>query len=389
MNKNKIKIAIMAISSIMMVPMALSPILAAVAKAFPTAPIATVQMIAVLPGLVSLPFSLVTGRLATVVAKKTILLCAMTIILFGGLMPLFFHGGLGLLLAASAVLGMGQGFLTPICVALIADHFAGHERSHLMGIQSAVINGGGMVMVILSGLLARIDWSYAYSVFLLIIPALIVVAILMPTGPVSRPVMGGGFGLSRTVAYISAVALCFGILFTTYNNNVALYLDAAHLGDTSSAGLATSLFTAAGIVTGLSFGRLFRAIQRFAIPLAGGLAALGLLLAFIGGSLPVVFVGGILVGSGFSIMMPLGTFLATQASAAEASALAVAVFTASVSVGSFVSPFMVNGLASLIGPGDERGRFLVAALGLLALCALTLGKEVRSRRQVAALQLPE
>ena len=386
MSKTKIKVAIMAISSIMMITMAITPILAAVARTFPSAPIATVQMVAVLPGLISLPFSLLAGRLATVIAKKTIVLCAMGIILLGGLIPLFFHSSLGVLMAASMVIGLGQGFLTPTSVALVADHFGGPERSSLMGIQSAVINGGGMVMVILSGVLARIVWPYAYSVFLLVVPALIVVAILMPVSPVSRPAVGRGFGLSRTMAYLSSVALCFGVLYTAYNTNVALYLDAAHLGDTTSAGLATSLFTAAGIVTGLSFGRLFSLFRRFAIPLATGLAATGLLLAFVGGSLPVVFAAGILVGCGFSIMMPLGTFLATQASAAEAAALAIAIFTASVSTGAFVSPFIVNSLATLAGRGDERGRFLVAALGLLALTAFTFSKELRARLQLGQLQ---
>jgi len=59
---NKIKAGILIASSIMMSATALSPILAEVARAFPTTPVTTVQMIVVLPGLTSIPFSLLAGR---------------------------------------------------------------------------------------------------------------------------------------------------------------------------------------------------------------------------------------------------------------------------------------------------------------------------------------
>ena len=384
---NKIKIAIMAASSIMLVTLAASPILAEVARAFPDAPTSKIQMLVVLPGLIAVPFSLLAGRIATLIPKKTIVLFAMMVMMLGGLIPFPFHGSLTPLLIASAVIGVGLGFIIPISSALISDTFEGQQRGALMGLQSAVINAGGMITVILAGLLARIYWLYAYLVFLLILPAIIVVAVLLPEGVVVKQPGGSGFKLNHTLVYLSLVAFTFGLLYTTYSTNVAMYLDSTHLGDATSAGIATSLLTGAGIAAGLLFGRIFRVFKSFTLPAAIGLTAAGLFLTFMGSSLPVVLAGGFLSGYGFSTVMPFGVFQATQAVPPAASAFAIAIFTASVSTGGFASPIVVNGLASLSGNSSEKTRFLMAAVGLLALFAITMIKELFARGQAAQPQV--
>ena len=384
---NKIKIAIMAASSIMLVTLAASPILAEVARAFPDAPTSKIQMLVVLPGLIAVPFSLLAGRIATLIPKKTIVLFAMMVMMLGGLIPFLFHGSLTPLLIASAVIGVGLGFIIPISSALISDTFEGQQRGALMGLQSAVINAGGMITVILAGLLARIYWLYAYLVFLLILPAIIVVAVLLPEGVVVKQPGGSGFKLNHTLVYLSLVAFTFGLLYTTYSTNVAMYLDSTHLGDATSAGIATSLLTGAGIAAGLLFGRIFRVFKSFTLPAAIGLTAAGLFLTFMGSSLPVVLAGGFLSGYGFSTVMPFGVFQATQAVPPAASAFAIAIFTASVSTGGFASPIVVNGLASLSGNSSEKTRFLMAAVGLLALFAITMIKELFARGQAAQPQV--
>ena len=384
---NKIKIAIMAASSIMLVTLAASPILAEVARAFPDAPTSKIQMLVVLPGLIAVPFSLLAGRIATLIPKKTIVLFAMMVMMLGGLIPFPFHGSLTPLLIASAVIGVGLGFIIPISSALISDTFEGQQRGALMGLQSAVINAGGMITVILAGLLARIYWLYAYLVFLLILPAIIVVAVLLPEGVVVKQPGGSGFKLNHTLVYLSLVAFTFGLLYTTYSTNVAMYLDSTHLGDATSAGIATSLLTGAGIAAGLLFGRIFRVFKSFTLPAAIGLTAAGLFLTFMGSSLPVVLAGGFFSGYGFSTVMPFGVFQATQAVPPAASAFAIAIFTASVSTGGFASPIVVNGLASLSGNSSEKTRFLIAAVGLLALFAITMIKELFARGQAAQPQV--
>jgi MFS family permease len=252
-----------------------------------------------------------------------------------------------------------------------------------MGLQSTFVNGGGMIMVILSGLLAKIAWPDAYLLFLLFIPAFIGLAGLLPPGKVMAQSSGSKLGINRSIAYLSGIALIFSLLYTTYSTNVALYLDATRLGDATSAGLATSLLTGAGIAAGLVFGRIFRVFRGFTLPLTLGLVTVGLLLTYFGGSLLMVFAGGLISGFGFSILMPLGIFLAVQSAAPELSAFAIAVFTGSVGIGSFISPVLIDGLATLAGHSDVKTRFLVASIGVLILLVITLARELRIRPRLA------
>ena len=363
----------------MMGASALSPILAEVARAFPDQPAAMVQMIVVLPGLVSLPFSLLAGRFAMFAPRKILVLCAMLISVIGGLVPLLFHASMAPLLLASVIVGLGSGLLVPSITALISDHFEGHERGVMMGLQSTFVNGGGMVIAVLGGLLARVFWPYAYFVFLIFIPAAVTVAALLPRGAPVAVTDGKGLAFSRTLLYISAVSFCFSLLNTTYGTNVAMYLDSAHLGDAASAGVAASMMSAIGILAGLLFGRIFRAFRTMIMPMAIGLMSAGMFLTFSASSLPLVFAGGLLCGAGVATLMPLGMVLATHGIPPQSSAMAIAIFLAACSLGSFISPFVVNALAALTGDSGAHSRFLVAGIGLLALFAVTLTKELRTR----------
>ena len=371
----------------MMAASALSPILAEVARSFPQESAAAVQMIIVLPGLTSLPFSILAGHLTRQFTKKMLALGAMAIMLLGGSLPLVFHASLLPLLIASAILSIGQGIMVPISSSLISDYFDGDERGVLMGWQSSFVNGGGMIMVILVGFLAKFTWVHAYLVFFLLAPVILAVALFLPNGKINPTANRSEAGVNRTIIYLSVVGFFFNMLFTTYGTNVAMYLASSHLGDATSAGVASSLLTGIGIGAGLIFGKLFRFFRGYTLPLALGLGVVGLLLTFFGGSLWLIFAGGILCGLGISTLMPLGILMAVQAVAPEASAFAIAIFAASTGIGSFVSPLVMNSLAGLTGHSGEKERFLVATFGLLILFVITLIQELRARGQLTRAQI--
>ena len=377
----KIKVAILAACSILTIAIALTPILAEISRAFPAASTSTIQMITVLPGLVALPFSLIAGTIATLITKKTMALLSMVVMMVGGLIPLAAHGSIEVLLIASGIVGAGSGFLIPVSASLISDHFDGHERSTMMGLQAALINTGGVIFAILGGALAQSGWFNAYWVFVLIVPATVIVAVLLPKGQVVKTHGASGFKLNSNVVYLSLVSLIFGLLYTTFNTNVALYLDATHLGGPGEAAIAVSCFSSIGIVAGLFFGKTMRLFQRFTLPLALGTAFVGVTLAWLGGHLVLIWAGALLVGFGLSTLMPFGVFSVTQNVPPAATSLAIAVFTAAVSLGGFASPFVINAIAGLIGDGGVKVRYLVAAVGLAILATVVMAREMRGRSQ--------
>ncbi|HEY3289125.1 MAG TPA: MFS transporter [Anaerolineae bacterium] len=376
------KVAILAACSIMMAPMALSPVIAEISRAFPDAPTSSVQLITVLPGMISLPFSLVAGKLATFMTKKSITLLSMTVLMLGGLIPTVLHDSVAVLLLTSAIIGVGLGFLGPMPPSLTADYFTGHERSTMMGLQATLVNAGGMVFALLGGLLARQQWHSTYFIFLLVLPVALVFALLLPPGKVTQTVAGSGHGLNASVAYLTVAVFFYGLFSTVYFTNIALYLDATHLGDAASAGIALAASNGVGIICGITFGPTLRRFERFTLPLALTVAAIGLLMATVDGNLVVLILASMFLGYGVSTLMPYGTYTVTQSVAPAATSLAAAVFMAGISIGSFASPFVVNALAGLTGDSTEKGRFIVGAIGMVVLTAVILIHELRRRKTV-------
>ena len=89
--------------------LAISPVIADIANAFPGANVSAVQMIITLPSLMSLIFSLLAGRLAKRFYKKTLIIISLCAILIGGILPVFFHESLVFLLICSGIIGVGVG----------------------------------------------------------------------------------------------------------------------------------------------------------------------------------------------------------------------------------------------------------------------------------------
>ena len=87
----------------------------------------------------------------------------------------------------------------------------------------------------------------------------------------------------------------------------------------------------------------------------------------------MICVGAFLFGIGFAIRNPGAvTFGANMVPAAQAS-MAIAIISATYNVGNFISGYLVNPIADMMGD-DISNRFIVAAIGLFATGVLALVK---------------
>ena len=263
-NKNQIKIAILAISSVLMASMMASAILADIYMSYPTADPSLIQMIMTLPSLVGMIFAIAAGPLSGKIAKKTIVLIGLFSGFIGGMSAYFFGAtSVYVLLLASAFIGVCQGINSTMSMALIADYFVGDESSSLMGLQSAFVNGGGMVVIFISSLLARLGWKSSYLIFLIFVPIIILVVKFLPNDP---PVQQeGGTGekgkLNGTVYFAGIVTFLFATFMFSFATNVAMYVVNNGLGDATTAGLANTLMSAAGTVAGVVYGSIKKGLK--------------------------------------------------------------------------------------------------------------------------------
>ena len=160
--------ALLAIYSISMVTslpgLAISPILGDLKNIFKNASDLELQMLESLPSFIIVPFILLAGRLSLKINKKRILIIGLSIF-FGCSVIYPFSNSLWLLLVVSALLGVGAGMIIPFSTGLIADNFTKRYRTRQLGIASSITNITLVLATFLAGVLANINWHYAFLVY--------------------------------------------------------------------------------------------------------------------------------------------------------------------------------------------------------------------------------
>ncbi|KAF5088824.1 Major Facilitator Superfamily protein [anaerobic digester metagenome] len=386
MEKKRIKIAILSISSLLMISMTASAILADIQAYFVGVDPSLISMVLTIPALMGLVFAFASGPLSLRLPKKSLVIFGLVCGLAGGMIALLFGStSIYVLLACSLLLGIAQGMNSTMSMALIADYFVAEESGALMGLQSAFVNGGSMVLLFSSGMLAGISWQMSYLVYLVFIPVIVIVMKNLPRDHAPAHAADShqekSARLNGRVYFTALTMFLFGVFLFVFQTNVAMFVVGNGLGDASTSGLINTAMSAAGMLTGILFGRMQRVLKKLVIPVSLLVGGLGMLLIFMLGSLPSLFIGAMCCGFCLATINPAGTFQAANAVHPSISSLAIAVVTASTSVGIFVSPILSNGVANLTGGGIEI-KFLLAAVGLAAVGLMSfVGNAIMDKKE--------
>lgn len=387
METKRIKLAILSIASLLMISMTASAILADIELHFPALEESVIQMVLTLPALFGLIFAFAAGPLSMRISKKSLVIFSLVNGLIGGLVALIL-GPLAIefLLLASILIGVAQGINSTMTMALITDYFSGEESGAMMGLQSAFLNGGSMVLLFTSGILANIKWNHAYLVYLAFLPVLIIVIRNLPHDRPIRPVLPKNLDNvgkhNASVYFIALFIFLFSSFFFVFQTNIALLVVSKGYGDATLSGMINTMVSASGMIVGLHYGKLKRHLKTMAIPIGIGVVGLGMGLIYVQGTLASIFIAAIFVGFGIGIVMPTGIFIAANAVKIGMQSTAIALVTAAVNLGMFASPLLFN-IISVQSAGENPSiKFLVASICLLILAAMfTVGNQFVLQKQ--------
>ena len=92
----------------------------------------------------------------------------------------FFVDEIYVLLVMRALLGISVGFIMPLSTGLLAYYYPPEQQAQLMGLSAAMNQMGGVVATLLAGLLATIEWNYAFLVYLMGLIAVVMVWLWLP-----------------------------------------------------------------------------------------------------------------------------------------------------------------------------------------------------------------
>ena len=374
-SKKVIAAGLLVMSLTMACNSALSPILAEVGKFFPDASDSAIQIVLTLINLTTLPMMLIEPAFESKLTKRDIAMIGTILMLVGALVPQVLNSQLWMLYVASIIIGAGLSLVVVVSSSLISDYFTGIEKSRVMGFQSIFVSIGGTIIAKGSGMLtAMAGWKRGYLVFLICIPIVLIVTLTVPKGEVvQKEETGEKAGISGSMIYFGALCLITGIFVATFNTNIAMYIDRKGIGDASTAGTVASIMQVIGILGGLVLGNTVKLFKRFTIGASILMMAAGTAMVGFSTSLPVICVGAAVVGFGFAIRNPGAvTFAANMVPAAQAS-LAIAIVSATYNVGNFISAYVVNPVANMLGD-DIANRFIVSAVALVVIGIVALVK---------------
>ena len=356
----KIKMAVYAVAMFQMGNMGISPSLSKIAQEFPEVGDTAVQVLMTCPDILVILSTLLAGWLTSRIQWRWIATVGIGIYFVTGICGYLFSFSFPMLFVWAAMLGLGMGLFIPTMATVVNHSFVGDERAGVLGIQSAFLNIGGILLTVFGGLLAAISWRTNYLVY---VPALLVAlctATLLPANKLpekgSKEAKGG---IEPLVGVYCVLNFCFMLLYNVFPSNTAMLLhQRGYENSEVLAGIANGLCMAGGMASAFIFPKLVKKVEEYNFILAFVCAGVGMALGLIP-TVATVMLGSLCAGSGVSLGLPTAMYSMGRKFEENKIVRSSSLFIAISFCGGFCSSIVVTPLAALFGSGVEW-RLIVA-----------------------------
>ncbi len=384
--KLKDHIIISVLATTMATAAALIPVLSSIAKAFPQYA-HLIHLLVTIPPLMIMVSSMTVSPLLRFLSAKKITILGLVLIIFSGVYPHFSNSFI-LLLISRVIMGLGLGLITTISSSLPARYFSsGKDRDRATGLQSAFSSLGGVLFSFLSGVAANYFWKDVFLVQLLnIIPLIFVLIYMKPNfredSPPTDPMSGiqveaedkGGKFFVKEAFLITLLAFTFIVLSATFPLNLSMYVDLKGIGTTNLAGSIASINAFIGFLIGIMFYRINKQLKTYTLSTSLFIVSLSFFILSKALSPLTFLIGSTLFGVGTSLVYP--AFLTRIYNHIPDTDIvpAIGMYTVAANIAQFVSPFIINLLSGVLGPGIEH-KFIFSAMATAILGVLIIATQ--------------
>jgi MFS family permease len=350
-----VKIAVVLIYLLQVDVGLVSSALAYIQKAFPDASPTSINMILSLPMIFVIMANLISGRLCYYFSKKTILLIALVIYVFGGVGGAFINSSIFQILVLRAIVGIGAGLVVPITGAYITELWEGDERVAMMG----YANGGASLITIIltmaAGFLCMIKWEYTFLAYSVFIPIFVLEFFVIPKTPPERvnepdsKFESPKVKINRSVWTLTFCSLLVMLATFFIMIKLPILIMERNIGDAKVTSLARSLFAVANIICSLIFSQAYRLFKKYTGTTAVLLFFIGYYLTMMANTPVAIFIAMFILGTGMGIWIP---FLLTKASTyagATNKAQVMSIVSTSILLSSFLAGFDEAVITALTG----------------------------------------
>ena len=254
------------------------------------------------------------------------------------------------LLAMRALLGVSVGLIMPLSTGLLAYYFPPERQARLMGLSAAMNQMGGVVATLLAGLLATVEWNYAFLVYLMGLIAVAMVWLWLPDEQLgSANKRGVPFHARQLLKFHPSVIgmLLLMMVFFIFPTNFAII---ARQQTTLSTEMITMVMVGLDVVAffvGLAFGRLMHMFRQPIKYFAPVFFILGYA-CFLVPTVAMMVAGAAAIGIANGVGVPYLNTIASIKGGKNSATTVMPLLSAALYLGQFVSPLIVVPLSECL-----------------------------------------
>ena len=287
-----------------------------------------------------------------------------------------------LMLFFRAVSGVGSGLVVPLQNTFIAS-YPEEERATLLGLNGVM----GAVIVaplaVISGIVATINWRYVFSLYLVNLIVIFMVAVFLPkhieqpidtvknTGETSEKKPKLSEYSNVLFFYYFMLTGCY-LFVTALSAQLAPYLENLNLGGAVESGMMVGVGMIGSLVSGLTFGKFIAVVQRRALPIAFAICMMSMAMLWLAPNLAVVALAQVLIALCSSIVVMTVTFELSRALPLSLYPTVSAGINFFVFVLQFFAPIVFLALVGVVPMGSFRTVFMIYTLVQVAMLALSI-----------------
>ncbi len=343
---------------------AIAPALGIIKAHFADAPAMLVQFIVSMPALLIIVTNLFFLPLSRILRTRAIATTGLLLYVVAGA-GCFFVDNIYVLLLMRAVLGISVGLVMPLSTGLLAYYFPPEEQARLMGLSAAMNQMGGVVATLLAGLLATIEWRYAFLVYLLGLIALVMVWLWLPDEQLgSSNKRGVPFQPRQLLKFHPSVIgmLLLMMIFFIFPTNFAVVA-------TRQLGLRTELITiimvgldVVAFFVGMVFGGVMNRFRLSIKYFAPTFFLLGYA-AYLVPDVMMVVIGSAAIGIANGVGVPYLNTIASIKGGRNSATTVMPLLSAALYLGQFLSPIIVTPASRMLfSTADPTGPYKVGIM---------------------------
>ena len=342
---------------------AIAPAMGIIRQHFASSSDILVQLIISLPALFIIITNMFFLQISRLWKTRTIAIIGLLLYVVAGT-GCFFIDNLNALLVMRALLGVSVGLIMPLSTGLLSYFYPPEEQARLMGLSAAMNQMGGVVGTLLAGVLASIEWNYAFLVYVFGLIALFMIIRWLPNEKLgSSNKRGKSFEPRQLLKFHPSVIgmLLLTMVFFVFPTNFAIITGKQLKLDTASITLLMVALDLLAFFAGLVFGKMmgrFRTSMKFVPPIA---FIIGYSFYAAAGNMPMILIGSAFIGLANGVGVPYLMTIASIKGGKNSATTVMPLLSAALYMGQFISPIIILPLAeTFFGMDDITGPYKIA-----------------------------